>query len=75
MESNLILTMIISLLSPVLTIIGVVSSNIKSNAKMEAKIEMLTEEVKKHNGFAERIPSLETRVDLLTDRVFRLEGK
>lgn len=66
---------IISLLSPVLTILGVVTSNVRNNAKMEAKIEMLTEEVKKHNGFAERIPSLETEVRLLTDRVLRLEGK
>lgn len=34
-----------------------------SIALMKKDIETLTEEVRKHNGFAERLPKLEQRVD------------
>lgn len=59
-----------------LALCGVVFTNLSSNKKIEtqlmtnqavtnAKIENLTEEVKKHNTFGDRITRLETKVDLL----------
>ena len=37
----------------------------KRIAIQNEKIETLTEEVRKHNGFAERIPVLETKIEML----------
>lgn len=59
-----------------LALVGVIITNIASNKKIEtqlvtaqavtdAKIDTLTEEVKKHNTFGDRITRLETKVDLL----------
>ena len=49
-------TVIAAILSGVVTLIGVLIANSRSNAVMEYKIEELTREVRKHNGFAEKIP-------------------
>lgn len=59
-----------------LALMGVVITNMSGNKKIEAqlmtnqavtnaKIESLTEEVKKHNSFGDRITRLETKVELL----------
>lgn len=67
---------IISLITGGLALIGVIVTNNASNSKIEQqltinqavvneKIENLTEEVKKHNTFGDRITRLETKVDLL----------
>ena len=63
-----------------LALCGVVITNMSSNKKIEtqlmtnqavtnAKIENLTEEVKKHNSFGDRITRLETTVDILQKEV------
>ena len=44
-----------------------------SQAVTNTKIEELTREVRTHNGFAEKIPVLQTKVDLLESRVGILE--
>lgn len=44
-------------------------------AVQTVKIEKLTEEVKKHNGFAERIPVLEEKVKVINHRIEDLERK
>lgn len=59
-----------------LALCGVVITNLMSNKKIEAqlttnqavtdtKLDLLTEEVKKHNTFGDRITKLETKVELL----------
>lgn len=59
-----------------LALCGVVITNMSSNKKIETqlmtnqavtntKIEALTEEVKKHNSFGDRITRLETKVETL----------
>lgn len=59
-----------------LALVGVILTNNSANKKIEqqlmtnqavtnAKIENLTEEVKKHNTFGDRITKLETKVDIL----------
>lgn len=45
----------------------------KNLAVMSMRIDMLTDEVKKHNHFAERLPVLEQRVADINDRVKQLE--
>lgn len=40
-------------------------------AVTDTKIETLTAEVRKHNGFAERIPTLETEIKNLKNEVYR----
>lgn len=63
-----------------LALCGVVITNLSSNKKIEsqlmtnqavtnAKIESLTEEVKKHNTFGDRITRLETTVEILQREV------
>lgn len=40
-------------------------------AVTDTKIETLTAEVRRHNGFAERIPTLETEIKNLKNEVYR----
>ncbi len=42
-------------------------------AIMETKLEELTREVRMHNDFVQRVPSLETKVEHLEKDVVRLE--
>lgn len=62
-----------------LALIGVVVTNLSSNKKIEnqltvaqavtdTKIEALTEEVRKHNSFADRITTLEVKIEALERR-------
>lgn len=59
-----------------LSLIGVIITNLSANKKIETqlstnqavvntKIDMLTEEVKKHNSFGDRITRMEVRLDNL----------
>lgn len=83
-------TAIISLIGSVIValigFIGVVVTNSASNksienkiitnqAVMDTKLENLTEEVRKHNDFASKIPVLENRVDVLEITVKELKEK
>lgn len=63
-----------------LSLIGVIITNSNSNRKIQMnmekqqaitdyKLEELTREVRKHNGFAERIPVLEERVDDIRKKI------
>lgn len=47
----------------------------KHNAVQDERIKALTQEVKKHNEFAERIPNLEAKYETLEKRVDKLESK
>ena len=62
-----------------LALLGVIFTNNSANKKIEnqlmtnqavtnAKIENLTEEVKKHNTFGDRITRLETKIETLERR-------
>ena len=59
-----------------LSLLGVIITNISANKKIElqlmqaqsvtdVKLEQLTDEVRKHNSFADRITKLEVKVDAL----------
>lgn len=66
-------SIIAAILSGVVTLIGVLIANSRSNAVMEYKIEELTREVRKHNGFAEKIPVIQRDIQVLTHRMSDIE--
>ena len=70
---------ITALITGGLSVVGVIITNVSSSKKIEAqlmtaqavtdtKIETLTEEVRKHNTFADRITALEVKVAALERR-------
>lgn len=77
---------IVALITGGLTLIGVVISNAASNNKIQnqlqtsqavtdTKIEELTREVRAHNGFAQRMPVLEEKIEVANHRIKDLEEK
>lgn len=64
---------IVALITGGITLIGVLASNNKHDAVIDTKIENLTDEVRKHNNFAERIPTIEARVDYAEQRLDNIE--
>ena len=58
-----------ALITGVITLIGVILANGKAQAVTDTKIEQLTEEVRKHNSWADRITALEVKVEELKRRV------
>jgi len=77
-------TIIVALISGGLTLFGTVltvmagnkkiDDNIKvSQAITETKLEVLTEEVRKHNNFATRIPVIENDIKTLYKKVSDIE--
>lgn len=82
--STAILSLIGSIIVALIGFMGVVITNSASNKSIENKIitnqavtdtklENLTEEVRKHNEFASKIPVLENRVDVLEVTVKELK--
>ena len=68
-------SVIVALISSAVTIIGVIMANSKSLAVINNEIKHLTEEVKKHNNFAQRMPVMEIQLEELMKRVQALERK
>lgn len=79
-------SIIASIITGVLALIGVVITNAASNRKTEqalktsqavtdTKLEELTREVRKHNGFAEKIPVIQEQIKVINHRVEDLERK
>ena len=66
-------SVIVALISSAVTVFGVVLSNSKSTAVTNTEIKHLTEEVKKHNNFATRVPILEEQIKQLTKKVEELQ--
>lgn len=76
---------VVALITGGLSLAGVIISNISSNRSVESKleraqavtdtkIEELTREVREHNGFARRMPVVESQLGTLTATVRRLES-
>lgn len=77
---------ITALITGGLALMGVIISNNHNNAKTQAKIETaqavtdckideLTREVRKHNGFAERMPVVEEQIKVINHRVKDIESE
>ena len=57
----------------IITLIGVRASNSKTQAVLEERVTELTREVRKHNGFAERVPVLENKVENIEEDLKELK--
>ena len=77
---------VVALITGGCSVIGVILTNMASNRKVEqqiekaqavtdVKLEQLTEEVRKHNSFGDRITSVEAKVQELTARLDRMDAK
>ena len=64
---------IVSLITGGVTLLGVIISNSKAQAVTEVKIEELTREVREHNNFAKRMPTIENEIEHITRRLDDLE--
>lgn len=79
-------SVVVAIISGAFTLIGTIVTVIvgisKANKNIEivqavtnTKLDTLTEEVKKHNNFAQRMPVVEEQVKNLNNRVSILESK
>lgn len=77
---------IASIITSVLALVGVIITNTRSNQAIEnkltvaqavtdTKIDQLTEEVKKHNNFAARMPVVEEQIRVLNHEVEEIKEK
>lgn len=80
MSEGIIVAIITGVLSLIGTIITVLVGMSKANKNIEivqavtnTKLEALTEEVRKHNGFAQRLPVVERDIEVINHRLADLE--
>ena len=66
---------LVALITSAVTLFGVILANSKAAAVTNNEIEHLTEEVKKHNNFAQRMPIVEVQLEELIKRVDILEKR
>ena len=66
---------LVAMITSAVTLLGVILSNSKTAAVTNNEIKHLTEEVKKHNNFAQRIPVVEVQIEELTKRIEALEKR
>lgn len=68
-----------------LALVGVIITNVAGNRRAEeklriaqavtdAKIDELTREVRKHNGFAEKMPVIQEQIKIINHRIADLEN-
>lgn len=71
--ANIIAAIITAVVTGGITLLGVILANNKAQAVTEVKIEELAREVRKHNGFAERIPVIDEKIKVINHRIEDLE--
>lgn len=69
---TIIVTIMTAVISGGITLIGVILSNNKKQAVMEYEIAELTREVREHNNFAKRMPTLEEKVKTIENEIRNL---
>ena len=78
------ISIVVAIISAVATVAAVIITNSRSNTEIQHKIETqqavfetkldgLTEEVHKHNRFAERMPVVEEQIKVINHRLEDLE--
>ena len=72
---NIIAAIITAVVTGGITLLGVILANNKAQAVTEVKIEELTREVRKHNGFAEKIPVIDEKIKVINHRLEDLENE
>ena len=77
---------IVAVITGVATVVAVIITNSRSNRDMDAKVDKaqavtetkldaLTDEVRKHNNFAQRVPVIEEQIKVANHRIEDLEHK
>jgi uncharacterized membrane-anchored protein YjiN (DUF445 family) len=66
---------IVAIITGSVTLLGVLISNSRHDAVIDTKIDQLTEEVRKHNNFAVKIPVIQTQIEDATRRITAIEHK
>ena len=66
---------LVAMITSAVTLLGVILSNSKTAAVTNNEIKHLTEEVKKHNNFAQRIPVVEVQIEELEKCIEALEKR
>ncbi len=66
-------TIIVALISLVGTLAGSLGGILVSSKLTNYRIEQLEKKVDKHNNFAEKIPILTARIDMISERLEELE--
>lgn len=66
---------IVALITSAVTLAGVYFQNSKTTAIIETKLGYLTDEVRKHNNFAEKIPVIEEQIKVANNRIKDLEAR
>ena len=66
---------LVAIITSAVTLFGVILANSKAAAVTNNEIKHLTEEVKKHTNFAQRMPIVEVQLEELIKRVETLEKK
>ncbi len=66
-------TIIVALISLIGTLVGSLSGVLVSSKLTNYRIEQLEKKVDKHNNFAEKIPILTARIDMMNERIEELE--
>lgn len=75
MDASQVVMIVIALIGVIGSVLTNVIMNGKAQAVTETKLENLIAEVKKHNDFAVRIPTMETRLTYLEEMVKELKNK
>ena len=82
MDTAIVVSIITGAVTLIGTIITVVAGNFATKqqiqvqqAVMETKLSNLTEEVKKHNNFTERLPVVEEQIRAINHRIDDLEKR
>ena len=80
--TEIVIAIITGVLTLAGTIITVIAGNRKTNENLrvsqavtETKLDALTEEVKKHNNFAQRMPVVEEQIKSINNRISVLEAR
>ena len=75
MDASQVVMIVIALIGVIGSVLTNAIMNGKAQAVTETKLENLISEVKKHNDFAVRIPTMETEISYLKESVKELKSK
>lgn len=75
MDASQVVMIVIALIGVIGSVLTNVIMNGKAQAVTETKLENLINEVKKHNDFAVRIPTMETEISYLKESVKELKAR
>ena len=80
-----VIEVVVAVITGIATVLAVILTNSRSSRDMDAKLEKaqavtetkideLTREVRIHNGFAQRIPVLEEKMNVANNRIKNIEA-